>query len=180
MLEYLSDDEIKTAYSDNNFAEKKLLLWAHDLWEYRLETIYLSEKKQLDRVTAFILRVKDQYLAFELFNRLKAKEATFNELSWEFGEGSERAHGGCFFEKRLLDIPISLRPLLSKLEEGEILKPHRIGEWYTVVTLQDKIPAQFDDSTKSLLLKCELNRWMFAIVGRLRTHLESHHKLNQS
>ena len=72
-------------------------------------------------------------------------------------EKGPKGQHGVAFEKRLLDIPISIRPLLSKLEEGEILKPHRIGEWYTVMTLQDRIPAQFDDSTKSLLLKCELN-----------------------
>ena len=153
--------------------EQILIDWSYDKWGQRLESMYLENKSNLDQVSCSLLRVKNQNLAFELYHRLKSKESTFEELSWSFGEGDERHHGGRFNKKRMQAISPSLHPLLKKLRPGEVLKPHRIADWYVILSLDELVPAQFDERTKSFILKCELNEWVKSVVFYLVTILSS-------
>ena len=141
------------------------------MWGHRLENLYLAEKHHLDRVTCSLLRVKDQYLAFELFHRLKAEESSFDELSWKFGQGQERRQGGRFNNQRIQSIPEALHPILRTMKEGSVSKPHKFAEWYGILKLDNFSPAQFDDDTKNLLLKAELNKWLLTVVNELESHL---------
>ena len=122
-----------------------------------------------------MLRVKDQFLAFELYHRLKAGEENFTELSWRYGEGKEKNRGGRFVKQRFDQLPAGLHPLLSKLKPGEVLKPHKMGEWFVVIILDEFIPAQLDETTQVLLLNRELRRWVLAVQEHLTAHLELVH-----
>ena len=153
-------------------SEDALTAWSRQQWGHRLETLYLAQKQGLDLVSCSLLRVKSQHMAFELSLRLKSNEASFDQLSWMYGEGPERLHGGIFDNRRIQELPPSLSLLLSKAKPGEVLKPHRLGEWYVVMLYTQWTPAQFDESTKSLLLKCELNKWIDAVVVELQAHLK--------
>ena len=160
-------EENHQVLDDPEQVEKILMEWSSNNWSHRLESIYLDNKSNLDQVSCSLLRVKNQNLAFELYHRLKSREATFEELSWNYGEGDERNHGGRFNKKRLRAISPSLHPLLMKLRPGEVLKPHRIADWFVILSLEELSPSQFDERTKSFLLKCELNDWIKAVVSHL-------------
>ena len=153
--------------------EQILIEWSYAKWGQRLESIYLENKSNLDQVSCSLLRVKNQNLAFELYHRLKSNESTFEELSWSFGEGDERHHGGRFNKKRMQAISPSLHPLLKKIRPGEVLKPHRIVDWYVILLLDELVPAQFDERTKSFILKCEMNEWIKSVVLYLISLLNS-------
>ena len=159
----------------SSVASEALIGWARGHWEHRLETLYLNEKHNLDVVTCSLLRVKDQYLAFELYHRLKAGEEKFSELSWRYGEGNEKSNGGRFLKQRYDQLPSGLHPLLRKLKPGEVLKPHRMGEWYVLLTLDELIPAQLDETTQTLLLNRELRQWALAVQEYLTAQLELGH-----
>ena len=94
--------------------------WSQSFWTHRLETIYLSKKNELDIVSCGLIRVKNQNLAFELYQRLKSQEASFDQLSWQFGEGPEKKQGGRFVQQRIKILPEPLRPLLRKLKAGDV------------------------------------------------------------
>ena len=172
LQDFLDKSQLHEVLVDPQLLDQKLIQWAESLWDHRLETIYLSQKDQLDRYTLKMLRVTDQYLSFELFNRIKANEAPFEQLSWSFGEGPERSYGGLLKDKRLQDLPPALHKLIKKLQPGEVLKPYKLGNWFVILSLVDWTPAQFDQRTKALLLKCELNRWLDAVVQQLQSHLK--------
>lgn len=159
----------------SSIASDALISWARSHWEHRLETLYLNEKQNLDLITCSLLRVKDQYLAFELYHRLKAAEENFSELSWRYGEGKEKNNGGRLLRQRFDQLPSGLHPLLRKLKPGEVLKPHKMGEWFVVVILDEFIPAQLDETTQVLLLNRELRRWVLAVQEHLTAHLELVH-----
>ena len=154
-------------------SEDILALWSRQQWEHRLETLYLARKQELDFVTCSLLRVKNQALAFELALRLKAKEASFEQLSWTYGEGPERRQGGRFIRQRLLDLPSPLHPLLRKLNSGEVLKPHQMGDWFVIMSLDELIPAPFDTTTQAYLLEVELKIWLKAVGDHLLAQLQS-------
>ena len=162
----------KIDYENWYFAEEVLVAWSRQQWEQRLESLYLSKKQGLDFVSCSLLRVKDQSLAFELSLRLKANEASFEQLSWKYGEGPERSQGGRFEHQRLECLPNALRPLLAKLKPGGVLKPHSLGDWFVIVALDELVPAQFDDTTKLYLLSCELQAWLQKLSLYLVHHLE--------
>ena len=67
----------------------------------------------------------------------------------------------------------SLHPLLKKIRPGEVLKPHRIVDWYVILLLDELVPAQFDERTKSFILKCEMNEWIKSVVLYLISILNS-------
>ena len=171
LFEFLTQQDYIEALSDRSKADQSLLIWARSVWGHRLENLYLAEKHHLDRVTCSLLRVKDQYLAFELFHRLKAEEASFDELSWKFGQGQERRQGGRFNNQRIQSIPEALHPILRTMKEGSVSKPHKFAEWYGILKLDNFSPAQFDEDTKNLLLKAELNKWLLKVVSELESHL---------
>jgi hypothetical protein len=171
LSEFLPQEDYSVVLSDHSKVDKALLSWARSTWGHRLENLYLAEKHHLDRVTCSLLRVKDQYLAFELFHRLKAEESSFDELSWKFGEGQERRQGGLFKNQRIQAIPEALHPIIRKMKKGSVSKPHKFSEWYGIIRLDDFSPAQFDEETKNLLLKAELNKWLSKVVGELESHL---------
>ena len=72
-------------------------------------------------------------------------------------------------------MPSGLHPLLRKLKPGEVLKPHRMGEWYVLLTLDELIPAQLDETTQTLLLNRELRQWALAVQEYLTAQLELGH-----
>ena len=160
---------------DPKACEKLLMSWAEELWSHRLETLYLEQKNELDFITCSLIRVKNQFLAFELFQRLKSGEVGFEQLSWEFGQGEERKYGGRLLKKRMQEIPPAFHPLIKKMRPGEVLKPHRLGDWFVVMSLEECIPSQFDKETRRLLLKCELNSWISSVVSHLESVLNSRH-----
>ena len=171
LLEFLTEKDYMEALSDRNKADQALLSWARSAWGHRLENLYLAEKHHLDRVTCSLLRVKDQYLAFELYHRLKAEESSFDELSWKFGQGQESRQGVRFNNQSIQSIPEPLHPILRTMKEGSVSKPHKFSEWYGILQLDNFSPAQFDEDTKNLLLKAELNKWLLRVVSELESHL---------
>ena len=149
-----------------------ILKWADHNWGHRIESIYLSQKHLLDRVTCSMLRVHDQHLALEIFHRIKANEYSFEYLSWHFGEGEEKKTGGRIVNRRFEKIPKPLHSLLRKLGAGDVLKPHRVGDWYVILQLHEFHPAQFDDELKALLLNREVDAWVDEVQTQLHAHLE--------
>ena len=65
----------------------------------------MERKNLLDRVSCSLLRVKNKYLALELYQRLKSNESSFEEVSWKYGEGVERKHAGYFTMRRVANCP---------------------------------------------------------------------------
>ena len=147
--------------------------WSQKNWSHRLETIYLGKKDELDVVSCALIRVKNQNLAFELYQRLRSQEASFDQLSWQFGEGPEKNQGGRFVRQRISTLPQPLRPLLRKLKIGDVLKPHRLGDWFFILVLEEFFPAQFDLTTKQFLLDEEFDNWLHAVTRHLLNHLKS-------
>ena len=150
-----------------------LLAWAEQQWGHGLETLYLARKSQLDRVTLRMLRVADGGLATELYHRIKAGEASFEQLSWEYGQGNERFNAGLIKNKRMDRLPGALVPLLTNLHTDELQQPRRVGNEYLLYQLLERQPLVFDSETRQQLLMEQLTCWEGPVVERLATHLTS-------
>ena len=171
-------DPVELGLSDQQLRDKLLVSpccrhWARKQWQQRLETLYLERKQLLDQASCRLLRVSDKHLALELYHRIRAREANFESLSLEYGEGPERFKGGLLKLQPLAQMPLGLSPLLNRMEVGELLSPQRLGEGFVLVQLERFEPAPLDSATEEVLLAQELRTWLEQIVLCLRAHLTS-------
>ena len=163
----------ESAYQAWQHQDQALLAWAEQHWGHGLESLYLARKTGMDRVTLRMLRVSDMAFSLELYHRIKAGEASFEQLSWAFGEGPERLKGGQIKNKRLDELPATLFPLLVNLHSVDVQKPRAIGQMYVLFQLLDRHPCVFDQDTRRQLLMEQLRCWEVPLVQRLGAHLAS-------
>ena len=102
---------------------------------------------------------------------LKAKESTFERLSWKFGEGEEK-NMAARFQIKNEQHTVNISFAYKKTSVGSVLKPHRIGDFYVILRLDQFKPAEFDDSMKNDLLRLEVNRWILSTQRQLLEDLE--------
>ena len=147
--------------------------WARNQWGHRIDNLFLQHKDYLDEASCRLLRVKDQGLALELYHRLQAKESTFDELSLQFGVGSEKFHGGLFRQQTLVSLPGGIGQFLRKLEPGELTKPLKFGKMYAIIQLSSFVPAVYNETTALKLLDLELQKWLDGMTSHLEVLLSS-------
>ena len=152
-----------------------LMFWANSHWNHRLESLYLSNKHKLDKVTCGLIRVSSQQLAFELSLRLKNNEVSFSQISAKFAEGPERKFGGRYKNQPMRAFPKEVQSIIRKMKPGEVSKPHSIGERYAILSMESFTAAEFDELTKEIVMMDELEIWLTEVVHHLKSHLKSNY-----
>ena len=145
--------------------------WARTQWGHRLESLFLLHKQDLDQVSCRLIRVAHPGLAMEIYHRLMNEEASFEQLSMQFGVGPERFHGGLLKLQYVKDLPKGLGKILLHLDDGELMKPLQFANKFVVIQLIRRVSAVFDDSTKQLLLSKELQSWVKGMSGCMAAQL---------
>ena len=160
-------------HADSSFSEDEAeILWARHHWQSRLQSLYLDNKKKLDLISYKILRVPSLYLAFELYHRLKASEADFDNLCYQYSVGNERFRGGRVDNQSLSDFPLIMQSAFYTMSRGDLYPPVKFGENYAVVMFVDFKPSSFDQLAENKLLKWELIKWHQSMLPELRSHLK--------
>lgn len=149
------------------------MAWASSQWGHRLDSLYLQKKDRLDQASCRLLRVQQQGLALELYHRLLAKEASFEQLSQQYGVGPERFNGGLLEQQPLAKFAGNLGSLLRKLKPGEITKPLQMGKLFGVLQLESFVPAVHGEESSQLLLQQELQQWVAAMAEHLAALVSS-------
>ena len=129
-------------------------------FRHKAEAHFLSRKNQLDRVVYSLLRVKDLFLARELYLRIEAGEASFADLAAQYAEGPEKQTNGIVGPVPLTQAHPALAERLRTTGAGVLMEPFQIAEWWLVVRLESYTPASFD-SAMALQMADELfNQWV--------------------
>lgn len=136
-------------------------------WEHKLESYFFKRKAQLDQVIYSLLRVSDYDLANELFFRIEGDEESFAELARHYSEGPEAATGGLLGPVELGTLSAELAQFLSRLSVGEVHLPIPLGEWYIIVRVEKKIPAQLDAAMRQRLLQENFEIWFQQQIRQL-------------
>ena len=133
-----------------------------------LEELFLSSQGGHDQVIYSMLRVKDKYLAQELWIRLEENESSFAELAASYGEGSESARKGILGPLPIGSIhPTELASLLRSLQPGEIHPPVDFGNCFVLIRLEQLTTAKFDSKMKNFLLNQKLDQFLDDRVQKL-------------
>ena len=129
-------------------------------YRHKAEAHFLYRKNQLDRVVYSLLRVKDPYLAQELYLRIDAREANFAELAAQYSEGPEKQTNGIVGPVPLTQAHPALAERLRTTNAGALMAPFQIGEWWLVARLESYTPASFDAATAERMTDELFNQWV--------------------
>lgn len=114
---------------------------------HKAESRFLGRKNQLDQVIYSLLRVKDGFLARELYLRLAGNEANFADLAQTYAEGPEKDTKGIIGPTPLNQAHPQLAERLRICNPGELMEPFQVADWWLIVQLERRIPANFDAGT---------------------------------
>jgi parvulin-like peptidyl-prolyl isomerase len=167
----LNSDEAVQAFLDSNGLSASDLTWQIELplrirahcqnhFQHKAEAHFLSRKNQLDRVVYSLLRVKDPFLARELYLRIDAGEANFADLAAEFSEGPERQTNGIVGPVPMTQAHPALAERLRVSSPGVLLQPFQIAEWWLVARLESYAPASFDDAMAEQMASELFDQWV--------------------
>lgn len=129
-------------------------------FQHKAEARFLSRKNQLDRVVYSLLRIKDGFLARELYLRIAAGEANFADLAARYGEGPEKATNGIIGPVPLTQAHPILAERLRTATPGVLLEPFQVADFWLVVRLENYSPASFDAAMAAQMASELFHDWV--------------------
>ncbi|QVV67049.1 peptidylprolyl isomerase [Synechococcus sp. LA31] len=144
-------------------------------FHHKAEARFLARKEQLDRVVYSLLRVKDPFLARELYLQIAGGEANFADLAAEFAEGPERGTKGIVGPVPLTQAHPALAERLRTTTAGQLMEPFQIADWWLVTRLERYEPARFNEAIAEQMAQELFQEWVqeqvTAKLARLPHHL---------
>lgn len=173
----LEDEAALQAYLKANGLALEDLNWQIELplrvrahcrehFRHKAEAHFLTRKNQLDRVVYSLLRVKDAFLARELYLRIDAGEANFSDLAGEYAEGPEKLTRGIVGPVPLTQAHPLLAERLRTSSAGQLMQPFQVAEWWLVVRLESYTPASFDEDIAEQMSGELFDQWVREETGR--------------
>lgn len=136
-------------------------------WGPRLESYFLTNKSQLDRVIYSLLRTNNAEVAQELYFRIQAGEQSFAECARAYSIGPEAQTGGLLGPMELSRPHPTLAKMLAISQNSQLWPPTRLGEWFVIVRLEKLIPAVLDESMRTQLLNSLFETWLSEQINQL-------------
>ena len=130
------------------------------LFGAKAEQRFLERKNSLDQVVYSLLRLKDRFLARELYMQISEGESDFAELAAKHAEGPERTTRGVMGPVPLTQAHPALAERLRTNAPGTLMEPFRIQEWWLVVRLERYLPANFDAEMNNKMCAELFEQWI--------------------
>lgn len=152
----LTQDQVEAMATRNLRLEK----FIETTWGHRLESYFLQHKHNLDQVIYSLIRHRDRDLLNELYFRIVEGEQSFAELASEYSQGQEAKTGGRLGPFEMASLNPDLAKLLYYAPISEVQSPQQFGSFYAIVRVEQRLPAQLDDSMRHRLLQQQFDRWL--------------------
>ncbi len=134
------------------FINLKLEKFKRSTFEHKVEDIFLKTKKNLDRVTYSLLRVKSKTKASELFIRLSEEEATFPELASKYSEGVEQVLHGLVGPMELGKVNPNIAERLLSSSPGQLWPPFELEGWWILIRFERLISASLNEMMRDRII----------------------------
>ena len=139
---------------------QRVKIYCNEHFIHKSEEHFLKRKEGLDRVIYSLLRVKDGYLARELYLRISGGEVNFAEVAAQYSQGQEAKTKGIVGPLPLNQSHPTLCEKLRTSKPGELLEPFSVENWWLVVRLERFEPARFEESTAEAMAQELFQEWL--------------------
>ena len=126
----------------------------------KAEARFLERKNDLDQVLYSLLRLKNSFLAQELYLQIESGESNFADLAKRYAEGPECNTNGIVGPVSLTQAHPALVEKLQVAKPGVLLEPFRISDWWLVVRLERYEPATFSDVVSDQMCQEMFDAWL--------------------
>ena len=126
----------------------------------KAEARFLERKNELDQVVYSLLRLENSFLARELYLQIESGESNFADLAKRYAEGPERNTNGIVGPVSLTQGHPALVEKLRVAQQGVLLEPFRISDWWLVVRLERYSPATFTDEVSDQMCQEMFDAWV--------------------
>ena len=124
--------------------EEKSKNYCNKYFSRDIETKSCSQKNKEDIVSYSLLRVSEEGLANELYLQLTEENANLKELINKYSEGPEKKSNGIIGPSPISKSHPILAKQLRSAEQGKLLKPFKIENWWLIVRLESFALAPVD------------------------------------
>ena len=147
----------------------KIQKFKQQTWGNQLESYFWQRKSDLDLVVYSTIKVTDKDLAQELFFRISEGEQTFTDAARQYSQGIEAYTGGMMTPTSIGRLPKSLSQVLRFLNPGEAYRPIAFNNYFTLVRLEQIIPAKLNSLTAKSLLDEMFESWLQKQIKAMNT-----------
>lgn len=158
LLEALGCSEDEVLKRLRNGIRRRSLM--KERFEAKAVTRFLERKNELDQVVYSLLRLKNSFLAKELYLQIESGESNFADLAKRYAEGPERNTNGIVGPVSLTQAHPILVEKLRVSQPGILLEPFHIEEWWLVVRLERYTPATFTDEISDQMCQEMFEAWI--------------------
>lgn len=134
--------------------------YSQEVYQHKAEARFLARKEQLDQVVYSLLRVKDGFLARELYLRIVGREANFADLAAQYSQGPEAKTKGIVGPVPMRQAHPGLSERLRTSQPGQLLEPFNIDQWWLVARLERYEAARFDANTANQMTTELFQEWI--------------------
>ena len=134
--------------------------YSQEHFSHKAEARFLARKEQLDSVVYSLLRVRDVFLARELYLRIAGNEANFADLAASYSMGPEAKTRGVVGPVPLKQAHPALSEKMRTSQPGQLLEPFHIDDWWLVARLERYEPARFDEATALRMSEELFQEWI--------------------
>ena len=139
---------------------ERIAKYSQKKFKHKAEARFLEKKETLDTVIYSLLRVKDGFLARELYFRISQGEEDFASLAAKYSEGPEANTNGIVGPVSMRQSHPALTERLRTSRPHELLEPFNINEWWLVARLERYQPAKFEEATALAITKELFYEWI--------------------
>ena len=139
---------------------RRIRQYSQEHFQHKAEARFLARKEQLDHVVYSLLRVKDGFLARELYLRIAGGEANFADLAAQYSQGPEAKTKGIMGPAPLRQAHPALSERLRTSQPGQLLEPFKIDQWWLVARLERYEAARFDAATAEQMSTELFQEWV--------------------
>ena len=139
---------------------RRIRQFSQQHFQHKAEARFLARKEQLDRVVYSLLRVKDGFMARELYLRIAGGEANFADLAAQYSQGPEAKTKGIVGPVPMRQAHPALSERLRTSQPGQLLEPFNIEQWWLVARLERYEAARFDAATAEQMTTELFQEWV--------------------
>ena len=95
-----------------------------------------------------LIRVKEGYLATELYLQITSGEKDFGDIASKYSEGEENKSRGVVGPVSLSKAHPKMIEILKSAKIREVITPFKVDKWHVIIRLESIIEANLDQSMK--------------------------------
>lgn len=137
----------------------KIELLKQQITNSKVEEVFNQNKASFEQVILSRIVVKDLQKAEELKSQLDGKSVEFEKLAKEESTTNDRVFNGMMGAMTMGQLPETIRELLKDAEPGDIIGPVENQEMYSIMRLEQRIPATLSGQLKQNLQEQIFEQW---------------------